>query len=147
MQPLHLSLSIAAIHVTLVIGLFVVVCYSSSDRFYDGTYQTVRMNSDQTLTGDTVANPRAIPNLPFSVTDGMARFSDNLNHPCGSATGGSSGTSGGASADMLFMLFIYFILVEKQGKTKGKKLSMQALDNGMLIWCRDSSSAEAVRHA
>ncbi len=66
--------------------------HRSSDSFYSGAYQTVRVTNSLTLTGETAANPRAIPSLPFSVTDSMARFSDNYTQLCASAT--TTGLSG-----------------------------------------------------
>ena len=67
------------------------------------------MNNDQTLTGDTVANPRAIPSLPFSVTDGIARFSDSLTHPCAKSAGSSAGTSRESSLLLLFLLLLLLL--------------------------------------
>lgn len=57
----------------------------SGDSFYDGFIQTVRINSSQPLTGQTAADPRVIPALPFLVTDSIAQFADNYNPICSAA--------------------------------------------------------------
>ena len=57
----------------------------SGDSFYDGFYQTLRINSSQPLTGQTAADPRVIPALPFLVTDSIAQFADNYNPICSAA--------------------------------------------------------------
>ncbi len=57
-------------------------CCRSADSFYNGAFQTVRVNNNQTLTGETAASPRAISSLPFAVTDSISKFADNYTQPC-----------------------------------------------------------------
>lgn len=54
----------------------------SSDSLYDGYYQTVRVENNSSLTGQTASDPRVIPSFPFSVADSLALFTDSLSSPC-----------------------------------------------------------------
>ena len=61
----------------------------SGDGFYDGLYQTVRVEHNRSLTGQTTSDPRVIASLPFSVTDSMALFEDTYSPVCPQTTGNS----------------------------------------------------------
>ena len=50
------------------------------------------MNNNLTLTGETAQAPRAIPSLPFAVTDSIAKFGDNYTQPCPNVAGNGSTT-------------------------------------------------------
>ena len=63
--------------------------YRSGDGFYNGFYQTVRVENNRSLTGQTASDPRVIASLPFSVTDNMALFDDTYSPVCPQTTGNS----------------------------------------------------------
>ncbi|KAA6422637.1 MAG: peptidase S8 and S53 subtilisin kexin sedolisin [Trebouxia sp. A1-2] len=77
--PQQVSVSPAAVSVG---DFFLSLTYRSADNFYNGAFQTVRVNNNQTLTGETAASPRAISSLPFAVTDSISKFADNYTQPC-----------------------------------------------------------------
>ncbi|KAL0039177.1 hypothetical protein WJX77_010455 [Trebouxia sp. C0004] len=78
-SPQQVSFSPAAVSVG---DFFLSLTYRSADNFYNGAFQTVRVNNNQTLTGETAANPRAISSLPFAVIDSISKFADNYTQPC-----------------------------------------------------------------
>ena len=80
-----MSIVITILTVVVTMLIFITMfaaCFRSTDSFYNGAFQTVRVNNNQTLTGQTAASPRAISSLPFVVTDSISKFADNYTQPC-----------------------------------------------------------------
>ena len=74
--------TVVVITITTVTITMFAACCRSADSFYNGAFQTVRVNNNQTLTGETAASPRAISSLPFAITDSISMFADNYTQPC-----------------------------------------------------------------
>lgn len=52
--------------------------YRSADLRFDGGLQTIKVLDERPLTGDSLALPRLISQLPFSDSDVSSRFSDKF---------------------------------------------------------------------
>ena len=52
--------------------------YRSADLRFDGGLQTIKVLDERPLTGDSLAQPRLISQLPFSDSDVSSRFSDKF---------------------------------------------------------------------